>query len=115
VFLGWTALRLRGSMRGRGTGVLGRVIVVLAAAALALILMGRAFREIPWGVSEFGPFPGVVGLLLLAVCFPAALVYMLARAAGWARGGWFILFTVAHGSLACLGFLVVREWLSRYG
>jgi hypothetical protein len=114
VFLAWNALRFPERSSAQRAGGLGRVILILGASGAFLILVAGALLKAE-SAEAIVVFSGGLGLLLLALCFPAGLICLLARVGERARAVWFVLFMVTHGGLACLLFLVLRGWLSAYG
>jgi hypothetical protein len=115
VFLAWNRRSFPPQTRRWGARTLGWVIIALGASGIILVLTFVVASLLAASVGELFAIPGAIGLLLLAVCFPMGLIYLLERIGDWGRAVWFGLFMLAHCGLACLFFFVLRQWLSAYG
>jgi hypothetical protein len=117
LFLVWMGRKFQQTGGGRFTSIVGKVILALGGSGLGLFLLGCGMFMIGRG-GAVAPVFAYPGLVLLALCWPAALVYLLGRVArrrGWVGVVSFVVFMLAHCGLACLVFGGLWMWMSAYG
>jgi hypothetical protein len=114
LFLAWNRQRFPGPTHGRVATILGRTIPVLGVFGIVAFSILVTANLLGASGTELFVITGMIGVLLLAACFPLGLIYFLERLGNWARAAWFVLFMLTHGGLACLLFFGLWKWLSTY-